>query len=239
MNRPTWKDLSFEHATGRIELRDPVEYARMRFKQNIIANMQEVAYQRQTGRTSRLMLQAIDLSKKHMRLMIIASKDSFCAKIADNLCFWMNEAKISSSGTRVEKRGGINYIRPTSTGALVTVCTPNQLQDATKGYRYDVILFDNSVTDLSFSAPQDDFTDLVRESYGMCNRKDIMSELRDVQGRTWTIDDLLLLPNSDSVGSLISISRFGFIPMCVSVLHEGQIIDFPVSACDIFIKPTN
>jgi hypothetical protein len=27
--------------------------------------------------------------------------------------------------------------------------------------------------------------------------------------------------------------------MCVSVLHEGQIIDFPVSACDIFTKPTN
>lgn len=237
MNRPTWRDLSFEHSTGRIEMRDPFDYARMRFKQNVMANLQEVAFQRQTGRTSRLMLQSVELAKKGMRIAIVASNSTVCSRIADSLCHWMSEAKVSPHGTRVERRDGLHYVRPSSTGSLVTLCTPRQLQDAGKGYRYDVILFDNSVTDSNFNSPTDEFVDLVRESYGMANRKDMMSELRDTQGRSWSIDSLLLLPGSDSVGSLVSISRAGFVPVCVSVLHEGLVTDFPASACDLFIKP--
>jgi hypothetical protein len=237
VTRPTWRDLSFEHTSGRIEMKDPFEYARIRFKQNIIANLQDVAFQRQTGRTFRLMLQAIEMSKKGMRIAFIANNSNTCSKIADILCHWMSEAKVSPHGTRVERRDGLHFVRPASSGSLVTLCTPRQLQEASKGYRYDIVLFDNSVTDSYFNSPTDEFTDLVRESYGMANRKDMMSELRDAQGRSWSIDSLLLLPGSDSVGSLISITRAGFVPMCVSVLHEGQVIDFPVSACDFFIKP--
>jgi hypothetical protein len=221
-------------------MKDPVEYARMRYKQNIIANLSESAYQRQTGRTFRLMIHSLEMIKKNVNVVILADRNDSCKRISEQLHSWLGELKMAASmspGRRDTILGDTEYKVRANSGGSVTVCTPSKFLEVSRGFKQDVVLFDNSVTDLNYESPSDEFTDTVREAYGACIRKDMMSELRDFQGRSWSLDSLFLLPDSKSVGSVISIIRAAFVPTAVSVLHEGNIYTFPMSACDIFIKP--
>jgi len=223
-----------------MELKDPVEYARLRYKQNIIANISESSYQRQTGRTFRIMLHSLEMIKKNVNVVILADRTDSCRRITEQMHAWLGELKTAASmslGRRDTVSGDTEYKVRATSGGSVTVCTPSKFLEVSRGFKQDVVLLDNSITDLNYDNPSDEFIDTVREAYGACVRKDMMSEVRDFQGRLWNLDNLLLLPGSKSVGSMVSITRAAFVPTAVSVLHEGNIYTFPMSACDIFIKP--
>jgi len=240
VNRPVWRDLSQVHpVAGRMDLKNPVDFARMRYKQNIVAGLKEFSYQRQTGRTFRMVIQSLEMIKKNMDVLIIADRAQTCKRITDQIVAWMSELKLPATvsprhtSDASESEHKVRY----ASGGAITVCTPSKFLEVNRGFRHDVVLFDNSFTDLNYERPTDDFIDTLREVYGSCGRKDMMSELKDFQGRGWTLDSLLLMPGSSSVASLISITRAGLVPTSVSILHEGNIYTFPVSACDIFLKP--
>lgn len=240
VNRPVWRDLSQVHpVAGKLDLKNPTDFARMRYKQNIIAGLKEFSYQRQTGRTFRMMIQSLEMIKKNLNVLIVADRFDTCKRMADQLTSWMNEVKLPVSVSPKQSGAGADAelkVRYTS-GGTITICTPSKFLEVNRVFKQDVVLFDNSFTDLNYESPTDEFTDTLREAYGSCVRKDMMSELKDFQGRSWTLDSLLLMPGSDSVASLISITRAGLVPTSVSILHEGNIYTFPVSACDIFLKP--
>jgi hypothetical protein len=238
---PVWRDLTQVHpVAGKMELKNPVDFARMRYKQNIIAGMSEFSYQRQTGRTFRMLIRSLEMVKKNMNVLIIADRASTCKRLADQAATWMSELKMSATVSprrTSEVTSDVEHKVRYTSGGTITVCTPSKFLEVSRGFRQDVVLFDNSFTDTSYENPTDEFTDTLREVYGACVRKDMMSELKDFQGRSWSLDNLLLMPGSESVGSLVSITRAGLVPTAVSVLHEGNIYTFPISMCDIFVKP--
>lgn len=242
-----WRDLSCKSPywnRDRDRINDPIQHARMRFEQNIIAGLEECGYQRQTGRTFRTLIRALQAIEAGQTVLILASSAQHTCQLHEQLSDWIEETctnKASHKSARLSSLS-IRHIMDRNERRVVATIAPLQFNISKQlPTNYDLVLLDNIIVD-EIMKPQicgnsmmsvcDVITEI--EHHRMTQKNLCFNVSSFVDGSSWHEGDLFHLPKSGAVGTLASIKRVGRIPISLTVLYEGNLLELPWDTCDIF-----
>ena len=239
-----WRDLTFKSPYwGNDKLKDPIQHARMRFEQNIVAGLNECGYQRQTGRTLRTLLRALQAIENRQTVLILVSRAVHVGTLHSQLVDWIEESCTNRASFKVSRdskasKSSIRHIKDQKEKKIVATVACLHLSISKElPIDYDLVLIDNIITDeamLGFSA--DGVLEALQGIEHQCLTRDsLSSEVRSFSdGLQWKEGDLFQFPKSLTIGTLAAINRVGCIPISLTVLYEGNLLELPWDACDIF-----
>lgn len=245
MNSAIWRDLTFKSPYGgNDKLQDPASYARMRFTQNIMAGIKEYGYQRQTGRSFRTLIRALRAIERSQTVLILVSSTRQMHQVYDQLMDWIEESCTANVSVNKSHRGSasLRHVMDRSeTRVVSTIAAVHHNIAKDLPVDYDLVLLDNNIVDEVLDrqfcgTPVLGFCDTLADIEALrMPRKDLSFEVTEISdGSVWHTGDLLQLPMSDAVGTLAAINRVGCIPISLTVLYEGHLLELPWDACDIF-----
>lgn len=245
MTLEIWRDLTY--TTPFLEsdrLKNPVEYAKLRFEQNIIAGIKECGYQRQTGRSFRTLLRALHAIELGSAVLILVENSRQMHQMYDRMVLWLEEACTEKARFKKPLQASTsmcNIMDRDERRAIATIA-PFHLKVVTQlPTDYDLVLLDNAIIDELLTKQLcgnyamgvcDTLNDIEQRQM---TRKELSSDVAEIsEGSVWNVGDLFQLPKSDTVGTLTSINRVGCIPISLTVLYEGELLELPWDTCDIF-----
>ena len=238
---PLWCDISFTHARwGAHRLEDPVEYARRRVEQNIIGDMSECGYQRQTGRTFRVLLKALDAAHRGKRTLIVANGLAETRGLEHKLVEWIDQVCIPTSGSRTVP-GGVEILdRRKGEESLISIFSIDSIAKSPStlaGRLYDLCLYDNAATDTEYSSPTEDFVRATQRASRACRNANMgVFSHETLKGNTWKGGDLFTFSGSSAVGTLLSIKFVEDIPIGLTALYKASLVSLPWDAIDVLQK---
>lgn len=250
MTLEIWRDLTYNTSYREHDrLQDPVVYARMRFEQNIIAGLEGCGYQRQTGRTFRTLIRALQAIESRQTVLILVENVRQAYQMQDLLMRWAAEThsdRIHINETP-QTSASLRNIMDRSERRIVATIAPiylNVTRDLPADY--DLVLLDNAIVDEILSNQMcgtsalgvlDTLTDIQQCRLKRKDSRIFVSQISD--GSVWNVGDLFQLPKSETVGTLASINLMGCIPISLTVLYEGNLLELPWDTCDIFHRVSN
>lgn len=240
-----WRDLTcVSPYWGNDRLQNPVTYARMRFEQNIIAGIKESGYQRQTGRSFRTLIRALRAIEQRQTVLILVSNAHQMYQMYDQLISWIEESCTNRASFNKSHQATTtlrNIMDRNERRAVATIAPIHHNLTRSLPADYDLVLLDNVIVDevLERQLRGTTMTVLCQTLSDIemrrMSRKDLSFEITEISdGSAWRPGDLLQLPKSETVGTLASINRAGCIPISLTVLYEGHLLELPWDACDIF-----
>lgn len=233
-----WRDISLSDRLGSRRLIDPSEYARMRVKQNVIAQESECGYQRQTGRTFRMMLRVMENANRGKRSLIVVHSKSQSRMLHELAKDWIDQLAIQASGAK-EYNSGYHIIgKVASSGPLISIMTADL--GAFGGASYDFTVVDNAITDMfymGYKSPPQGLIDMMLKLQSVRNSDAAQEdELISSDGTPWQSGDLFMMSGANVVGTLLSVDRVGGIPIGLKVLYDQNMLHFPWEALAVFHK---
>lgn len=219
-------------------MQHPEDFSRWRFKQNIVAEIDSHGYQRQTGRSTRIIIDAILAVLDGNNVLLLYHDFLYAGK--HHIAYmheWINQllgethyisqsVKEDNITTEILIQSRVKDDSYTS----ITIGEISTMSSALCRAKCDYIFFDNSVTDYEYTKPTAYFTKCVEE---LTSNRDIKN-LPDKN--LWSTGDLLQLPSSDSVGAVMSLTFAYTIPIGITILFENRLLTFPFEACELFHK---
>jgi len=241
---PLWRDISFTHVRwGTCRLEDPIDFARRRVEQNVIGDLRECGYQRQTGRTFRVLLKALEAAYSGMRTLIIA-EDSLAARTLElKLSEWMQQVRIPTAG-HVYAGGGVEILgRRKGEESIISIHSLTAVAKnpaVISGRLYDLCLYDNAVTDTEYMSPTEDFVRATQRASRACKGSRLsMFNRETMSGDSWKGGDLFKLSGANAVGTLLSIKCVEGIPIGLTVLYNKNLVSLPWDAIDVLEKASS
>jgi hypothetical protein len=239
-----WRDLTCKSPYwGNDKLKDPIQHARMRFEQNIAAGLNECGYQRQTGRTFRTLLRALQAIENRKTVLILVSRSAQVGNLHSQLVEWIEESCTNRASFKVSRdtktsKLSIRHVRDQKEKKIVATVTHLHLGISKElPINYDLVLTDNVITDeamLGFST-EDVLESLHGIEHQCLTHGSLSSEVKSFSdGLQWKEGDLFQLPKSLTIGTMVTINRVGCIPISLTVLYEGNLLELPWDTCDIF-----
>jgi len=244
----SWRYIQLEGPSFlSVGMRDPIDFAKWRVHQNVLSGISECSFFRQTGRTHRLALRALDHAYKNETCIIFFQSKLMSEKFFDLLVDWSDQLNMGLEPKRwgskglflTSKKGGV---RVTITHLTVFGLNTDSMF---KGTQYDYVYFDNEFLDVhvdSKSPMTPVFTDIMEASARLLTRKDRgrhTDSIVDISGNSWKPGDLFRMPNLAPVGTMIGLNRSECIPISLTVLYNGDLIKMPWDACDVLLKTTD
>lgn len=225
-----------------------MDFAIWRVQQNVHAGISESSYFRQTGRTHRLALRVLDHAYKNETCIVFFQTRSWAQNFADLLLNWSDQIELG-----LEARTGLGgsgfMLRFKDSGVKITVTHLTTFGIATdpmlRGTLYDYIYFDNDYLDIHVGSGKkvsNLFHDITNQARHLLTRKDrgkYADGVVDFDGGLWRAGELFSLPGFSSVGTIVDLNRIECIPISLTVLYNGELIQMPWDACDVLSKTTS
>lgn len=242
-----WRWIQLESASYlSTPMRDPVDFATWRVEQNVHAGIDECAYFRQSGRTHRLALRVLDHAYKNETCIVFFQTRSWAQIFADLLQNWSDQISL---GLEMRTSGSGSMLRHRTGGVKTTVThlTPFGLDHDPmfRGTSYDYVYFDNDYLDIHVGIGKQVsklFHDTTSQARHLLSRKDrgkYADGIIDFEGDLWRSGDLFTLPGFSSIGTIVDLNRVECIPIGLTVLYNGDLIQMPWDACDVLLKTTD
>ena len=237
-----WRHLTLlDPFEGSRSLREPVQWAGWRLQQNVAANLQEHCYQRQTGRTMRMLLRVLDdISKGDDVLIVTAGLHT--KLIVNTLMRWLELLEVPSLKVSRSQAGGSVDIQIES--CFSTRCprvTVGPLSSffvrSLRGRHYRRFYADNSLSD--FIDVYHDELSSISKFQSFLPRQSV-SSIASISGRTWHVGDIFRWPvHGSTVATIVDIKNVGGFSTCVEILFRGMLYKMTSDICDIFCSIHN
>ena len=249
MPSKSWRWIQLENPSHfSVSMKDPVDFAAWRITQNFQAGISECAFFRQTGRTHRLALRALDHAFKNETCIVFFSSRMWAQKFADLLIDWSDQIEM---GFELRSWGGGKgfFLRSKNGGVVISVTHMTvfglEADAMFRGTSYDYVYFDNEVLDLHLDFKKNAsplFYDIANNARHILTRKDrgrYTDGIIDIKSNLWRVGDLFTLPNLPAIGTVVDLNRVECIPISLTVLYSGDLIHMPWDACDVLLKTTD
>lgn len=248
MPSKSWRWIRLESPTQfSVAMRDPVDFATWRLTQNVHAGISECSFFRQTGRTHRLALRVLDHAFKNETCIVFFYSRNWAQHFADLLINWSDQIRL---GLEVRPWGNKGFfLRSKSGGVVITVTHLTvfglEADSMFKGTSYDYAYFDNDYLDMNLgirSKVSTLFHDITQHCRHILSKRDRgrhSDGIVDISGNLWCVGDLFTIPSFVSIGTVVDLNRIECIPIGLTVLHNGDLIQMPWDACDVLLKTTD
>jgi len=206
----------------------------------VIGQLSECGYQRQTGRTFRILLKALEAAHMGKRTLIVADELSETRRLEHKLSEWMDQISIPTAG-HIYAQGGVEILgRRKGEESIISILSIGSIADnpaVLAGRSYDVCLYDNAVTDSEYVSPTETFVCATQRASRACRGSDrgVFSP-ETMSGDVWKGGDLFRFSGSSAVGTLLSIKFVEGIPIGLTALYNASLVSLPWDAIDVLQK---